>query len=89
MTKRVQDTKPPRSDEVNTWIRRNIAEQKKRYRAIFKEIDDLAPKRAKWYKEFVKNITTTGFNVNGDIKRVIKKSELSTQPKRKDRVAGP
>ncbi len=86
MTKRVQDTKPPRSDEVNTWIRRNIAEQKKRYRAIFKEIDDLAPKRAKWYKEFVKNITTTGFNVNGDIKRVIKKSELSTQPKRKDRV---
>ena len=86
MTKRVQDTKPPRSDEVNTWIRRNITEQKKRHRVIAKEMDDLAPKRAKWYKEFVKNITTTGFNVNGDIKRVIKKSELSTQPKRKDRV---
>ena len=86
MAKRVQDMKPPRSDEVNTWIKRNIAEQKKRYRAIFKEIDALAPKRAKWYRKFLKDVSTTGTNVTGDTKRIIPKSELPVQPKRKDRV---
>ena len=86
MAKRVQDMKPPRSDEVLLWLKRNIADQKKRYRVIEKEMKDLAPTRAKWYKKFLKDISTTGFNFNGDMKRVIKKSELPTQPKRKERV---
>lgn len=86
MAKRVQDMKPPRPDNVLLWLKRNIAEQKKRYRVIAKEMNDLAPTRAKWYKQFLKNISTTGFNFNGDMKRVIKKSELPKQPKRKDRV---
>jgi hypothetical protein len=86
MAKRVQDMKPPRSDEVLLWLKQNIADQKKRYRVIEKEMKDLAPTRAKWYKKFLKDISTTGFNFNGDMKRVIKKSELPTQPKRKDRV---
>ena len=86
MAKRVQDMKPPRSDDVLHWLKKNVAEQKKRYREIAKEMNDLAPARAKWYKTFLKDISTTGFNFNGDMKRVIKKSELPTQPKRKDRV---
>jgi hypothetical protein len=86
MAKRVQDMKPPRSDEATSWIRKNDTEQKKRYRAIAKEMDDLAPKRVKWYKKFLKDVSTTGFNMTGDIKRVIKKSELPVQPKRKDKV---
>ena len=86
MAKRVQDMKPPRPDNVLLWLKRNIAEQKNRYRVIAKEMNDLAPTRAKWYKQFLKDISTTGFNVNGDMKRVIKKSELPKQPKRKDRV---
>jgi hypothetical protein len=86
MTKRVQDMKPLRSDVVLLWLKRNIAEQKTRYRVIAKEMNDLAPTRAKWYKQFLKDISTTGFNVNGDMKRVIKKSELPKQPNRKDRV---
>jgi hypothetical protein len=86
MSKRVQDMKPPRSGEANSWIRKNVADQKKRYRAIAKEMDDLAPTRAKWYRKFLKDVSTTGFNVTGDMKRVIKKSELPEQPKRKDRV---
>jgi len=86
MSKRVQDMKPPRSDEANSWIRKNVADQKKRYRAIAKEMDGLAPTRAKWYRKFLKDVSTTGFNVTGDMKRVIKKSELPDQPKRKDRV---
>jgi len=86
MGKRVQDMKPPRSDETISWIRKNVTEQKKRHRAIAKEMNDLAPTRAKWYKKFLKDVSTTGFNVNGDIKRVIKKSELPVKPKRKDKV---
>ena len=86
MGKRVQDMKPPRSDEAISWIRKNVTEQNKRHRAIAKEMNDLAPTRAKWYKKFLQDVSTTGFNVNGDMKRVIKKSELPVKPKRKDRV---
>ena len=46
---------------------------------------DLAAQRAKWYKAFLKEVSTTGFNVTGDMKRVIKKNELP-KPKKKDRV---
>ena len=39
--------------------------------------EDLAPQRAKWYKRFLKDVSTTGFNVTGDMKRVIKKKDLN------------
>lgn len=87
MAKRVQDMKPPRSDDVLRWFKQNVAEQKKRYRMIAKEMNDLAPTRAKWYKQFLKQISTKGFNFNGDMRRVIKKSELPKQPRRKDKVS--
>jgi len=88
MTKCVQDTAPPRADDVKKWLKQNIAEQKKRHRAIAKEMNDvLAPQRVKWYKQFLKDISTTGFNVNGDTKRVIAKKDLpKPPPKRKDKV---
>ena len=87
MTKRVQDTAPPRSAEVKKWVNENIGEQKKRHAAIMKEMnEDLAPKRVKWYKEFLETISTSGFNVTGDMKRVIAKKDLPKQPKRKDKV---
>ncbi len=38
MAKRVQDMKPPRSDDVLLWLKRNVAEQKKRYRTIAREM---------------------------------------------------
>ncbi|TDJ44444.1 MAG: hypothetical protein E2O52_08395 [Gammaproteobacteria bacterium] len=87
MTKHVQDTAPPRSDAVKKWLKQNIGEQKKRHAAIMKEINvNLAPKRVKWYKEFLKNVSTTGFNFNGDMKRIIAKKDLPKPPKRKDQV---
>lgn len=86
MAKRVQDNAPPRPDENGMWLKENIAEQKKRHRAIMQEMNkDLAKTRAKWYKNFIKEVSTTGFNVTGDMKRVIKKHELPT-PKKKDKV---
>lgn len=87
MANRVQDTAPPRSDVVRKWLKENIGEQKKRHRAIAKAMnDDLAPQRVKWYKQFLKDISTTGFNVNGDTKRIIAKKDLPMPPKRKDKV---
>ena len=85
MPKRVQDVAPPRPAENLKWVKENIAEQKKRHKAIQKEMNqDLAKTRAKWYKEFVKEIATTGFNVTGDMKRVIKKNELP-KPRKADK----
>jgi hypothetical protein len=86
MTKRVQDAAPPRPDENRKWLKQNIAEQKKRHREIMNEMNnDLAPKRVKWYKQFLKTISTSGFNVTGDMKRVIKKKDLP-EPRKKDKV---
>ncbi len=86
MAKRVQDIKPERDKAELAWIKENVAEQKKRYKAIVKEMDDLAPTRAKWYKKFLDVIQTKGFNVTGDMRRKITKDELPKKPKRKDRV---
>lgn len=86
MAKRVQDVAPLRPDENRKWLKQNITEQRKRHKAIMKEMNvDLAKTRAKWYKEFVKEIQTTGFNVTGDMKRVIKKNELP-KPRKADKV---
>jgi L-rhamnose mutarotase len=86
MAKRVQDVAPSRPDENRKWLKQNISEQKKRHREIMNEMNkDLAPKRVKWYKQFLKNISTTGFNVTGDMKRVITKKELP-EPRKKDKV---
>ena len=86
MGNRVQNLKPEPSAEVKKWMKENIAEQKKRYRAIVNEMDALSPKRDKWNKEFLKIIQTEGFSVTGDVRRIIKKSEIPTKPKRKHKV---
>ena len=86
MSKRVQDVAPSRPDENRAWLKSNISEQKKRHRAIMQEMNkELAAQRVKWYKGFLKRISTTGFNVTGDMKRVIKKNELP-KPRKKDQV---
>ena len=86
MAMRVQDKKPKRSKVAQDWITENVSEQKKRYRAIVKEMDALEPDRKKWYGEFLKIIQTQGFNVTGDIRRKIGKAELPVEPKRKHKV---
>ena len=86
MKKRVQDETPKRSKETQDWIDENIAEQEERYDAIVKEMDELAPKREKWYEEFLNIMRTRGFNFNGDMRRVIPEDEIPQKPNRKDRV---
>ncbi len=86
MTKRVQDAKPARSKDTDAWFKENVAEQKKRYAAIVKEMDELGPKREKWVQEFLQIVQTKGFNANGDTRRVIKPSEIAKKPKGKHQV---
>ena len=81
MAKRVQDARPRRSKEAEAWVKENIAEQKKRYAAIVKEQDELGPQREKWVAEFLQIIQTRGFNMNGDMRRVIKPGEVPKKPK--------
>ena len=75
-----------RSPEAEAWLRKEIAEQKRRYRKIVREQDALAPKREKWVAEFFERIQTRGYNVHYSDRRQIKPEELPTRPKRKFRV---
>ena len=86
MTERVQDHKPAPVAANCNWVVENVAEQKKRYAAIVKEQDALAPQREKWVAAFLRAIQATGFNVSGDQKRIIKPGEIAKKPKGKHQV---
>ncbi|MDJ0928084.1 MAG: hypothetical protein QNJ73_10595 [Gammaproteobacteria bacterium] len=86
MAQRVQDQKPERDDAAKAWMKENVAEQKKRWKAIYDAQEKLWPKRKKWYKEFLQIIQTRGFNWDGDNLRKIPKKEIPKEPKRKHKV---
>lgn len=86
MKKRVQDQAPERSDQAKAWLGENISEQERRYDSIAKEMDDLSPKRAKWYEEFLNIMKTRGFHFNGDQRRVIPQNQIPKKPNRPDKV---
>jgi hypothetical protein len=71
---------------VKAWVKKEIADQRKLYKKIAKQMDDLGPKRAKWYEEFFERIQTRGFNVHFTTRRQIPDEELPKKPRRKDRV---
>jgi hypothetical protein len=75
-----------RSREVEAWLRKEDAEQKKRYRKIVKEQDALEPKRNKWVADFLARIQTRGTHVHYDQMRKVSPEEIPTKPKRKFRV---
>lgn len=81
MAKRVQDVRPKRSKEAQAWLKENVAEQKQRYAAIVREMDQLASEREQWVAEFLRIIQTDGFSVTGDVRRVIKPQEVPKKPK--------
>lgn len=69
-----------RSEDVEAWLEEEIAEQEARFEEIDQLMKDIEPQRAKWYEEFFDRITTTGFNVDGDLKEVISKDKLPVKP---------
>jgi len=75
-----------RSREVEAWLRKEIAEQKRRYGKIVKEQDALTPKRDKWIADFLQRIQTRGVHVHFDQMRKVRPEEIPTKPKRKFKV---
>ncbi len=87
MSKQILKNKPKRSEEVEKWLQREFGEQRERYEKIAQEMNiDLAQQREVWIQEFYQRITTTGFNIHADMKRIIKKEELFQKPDREFKV---
>jgi hypothetical protein len=75
-----------RSREVEAWLRKELAEQKVRYRKIVAEQDALTPKRDKWIADFLERLQTRGTHVHFDQMRKVRPEEIPVKPKRKFRV---
>jgi len=78
--------KHARTREVARWLRQEVAEQRKRYRAIVAEQDALASKRDRWIAQFLHRIQTRGYHVHSDQMRKIAAEEIPSRPRRKFRV---
>ena len=75
-----------RSREVEAWLRKEIAEQKARYRKIVEEQEALTPKRDKWIAEFLERIQTRGVHTHYNMMRKVAPEEIPVKPKRKFKV---
>jgi hypothetical protein len=74
---------------TKAWLKKEGSLQAKLHKKIQKQMDDLAPTRAKWYEEFFERLQrpTRGFNIHFNERRVLSADEIPTKPpKRKDRV---
>ena len=69
-----------RSPEVTAWIEEERVEQEARYATIVQQMEDLDPKREKWYQEFFDRLRTYGFNQDGDMKVKIAPADLPVKP---------
>jgi hypothetical protein len=75
-----------RTREVESWLRKEVAEQKRRYRTIVQQQDALSPKRDRWIDDFLQRIQTRGTHVHFDQLRKVRPEEVPVKPKRKFRV---
>lgn len=75
-----------RTREVESWIRKELDDQRKRYRKIVAEQEALSPKRDKWVAQFLQRIQTRGFHVHFNQLRKVRPEEIPVKPKRKFKV---
>jgi len=75
-----------RSREAEAWLRKEIVEQKRRYRKIVAEQEALTPKRDKWIADFLQRIQTRGVHTHYDQMRKVRPEEIPVKPKRKFKV---
>ncbi len=80
--KRGTPVKFQRPEEVERWIRREVAAQERIYRGIVREMNALNDRRIKWVKEFYQRLQTRGFSVHAGIRRKIRPEEIPPVPKR-------
>jgi hypothetical protein len=81
---RVQDLKPPRVQAGQEWLDAEIADQRLRYEAIVAEMKAATPAREEAYAGFLEIVQRKGFNVTGDVRRVIPADEVPEKPDRPD-----
>jgi hypothetical protein len=75
-----------RSREAEAWLKKEIVEQKRRYRKIVAEQEALTPKRDKWIADFLQRIQTRGVHTHYDQMRKVRPEEIPVKPKRKFKV---
>jgi len=79
--------KHARSREAQAWLKKEIVEQKARYRNIEHDMNvTIARQRDKWIAEFLQRIQTRGYNVHFSMLRKIKPEEIPKRPKRRFKV---
>ncbi|HVN41754.1 MAG TPA: hypothetical protein VMT50_03145 [Steroidobacteraceae bacterium] len=79
--------KHKRTREVETWLKKEVAEQKRRHRKIEHEMNvTLAPQRDRWVDEFLERLQTRGYHTHFNLMRKIKPEEIPKRPKRKFKV---
>jgi hypothetical protein len=73
--------------KVKAWIEAESKQQMTFYRRIYREMERLAPDRARWVKEFYQRISgPRGFSVHAGTRRTIPKNEIPKKPRRPWRV---
>lgn len=75
-----------RSRAVEAWLKKEIAEQKRRYQTIVDQQEALTPKRDKWIAQFLHRIQTRGVHVHYNQMRKVAPEEIPVKPKRKFKV---
>lgn len=78
--KRVQDERPPRTQEAKDWMDEEIDAQKVRYDGIVEEIEGIQEERNEWIAEFLRIIQDQGYNVTGDVRRKVSDDEMPKRP---------
>jgi hypothetical protein len=79
--------KHTRSREAASWLRKEIIEQKARFRKIEREMNvTIAAQRDKWIDAFLGRLQTRGYHVHFNMMRKIKPEEIPKRPKRKFKV---
>jgi hypothetical protein len=72
---------------VKAWIDEESRQQMTFYRRISREMERLAPDRARWVREFYRRISgPRGFSVHAGTRRTIPRSEIPKEPRRPWRV---
>ena len=84
--KPLNSIKHKQSKPVKVWIRNELNQQQKRFKKILQHMEDITPKREKWFQQFFDTISTRGQNIDGVTRMVIAKEDLPKKPRRKTRV---
>ena len=76
-----------RSREAAAWLKKEVAEQKARYRKIEHEMNvTVAAQRDRWIDDFLQRLQTRGYHTHFNMMRRIRPEEIPKRPKRKFKV---